>query len=107
VASLPDSVADTALARLFTGEQASADAVIFSLPGGQHLFDTGDPPDQIYFLRAGRLGAVQRDEGEEPRFLGVIRPGRTMAPPSLRCAIPRSSPCRVGPFSKPWNTTRP
>jgi NTE family protein len=75
VASLPDSVADTALARLFTGEEASADAVIFSLPGGQHLFDTGDPPDQIYFLRAGRLGAVQREEGEEPRFLGVIRPG--------------------------------
>jgi NTE family protein len=68
-------VADTALARLFVGDAASPDATMFSLPGGQHLFDTGDPPDQLYFLRAGRLGAVQRDEGEEPRFLGIIRPG--------------------------------
>jgi NTE family protein len=75
VASLPDSVADSALSRLFTGEEASSEAVMFSLPGGQHLFDAGDPPDQIYFLRAGRLGAVQRLEGEEPRFLGIIRPG--------------------------------
>lgn len=75
MASLPDSVADSALARLFTGEHASPEARLFSLPGGQHLFHAGDAPDELYFLRAGRLGAVRRTEGEEPRFLGVIRPG--------------------------------
>jgi NTE family protein len=75
VATLPDSIAETALARLFTGDTASREAVIFSLPGGHHLFNAGDAAEHIYFLRAGRLGAVHREEGEEPRFLGVIRPG--------------------------------
>ncbi len=75
MASLPDHLADTALTRLFLGESASADACMFSLPGGQHLFDAGDAAADLYFLRAGRLGAIRHHEGEEPRFLGVIRPG--------------------------------
>ncbi len=72
---LPDSVKDSALSRLFTGEQALPEAKLIELPGGEHLFDVGDPADHIYFLRTGRLGAIHRIEGEEPRFLGVIRPG--------------------------------
>lgn len=75
MASLPDHLADTALSRLFTGDTASPEARLFSLPGGQHLFDAGDPATELFFLRAGRLGAIKHNEGEEPRFLGVIRPG--------------------------------
>ena len=45
MASLPDSIAETALARLFTGDTASREAVIFSLPGGHHLFNAGDAAD--------------------------------------------------------------
>ncbi len=75
MSSLPDSVADTALSRLFVGDEALTDAKLIHLPGGEHLFDADDPPDFVYFLRAGRLGAIHRVEGEEPRFLGVIRPG--------------------------------
>jgi NTE family protein len=91
VASLPDSVADSALSRLFTGEETAADAVVFSLPGGQHLFDTGDVADQIYFLRAGRLGAVQRVEGEEPRFLGIIRPGEAAGEMAMVSGLPHGA----------------
>lgn len=91
MASLPDSIAETALARLFTGDDASSETVMFSLPGGQHLFNAGDPADHIYFLRAGRLGAIHREEGEEPRFLGVIRPGEPAGEMSVIAGQPHSA----------------
>jgi NTE family protein len=72
---LPDSVADSALARLFTGDAMAHDIVWFSLPGGQTLCEAGETADQLFFLRTGRLGAIRREEGQEPQFLGVIRPG--------------------------------
>src|SRR5204863_5159909 len=73
--SLPDSIADTALARLFAGDDPSPEVSWFSVPGGQHLYDAGSQADELYFLRAGRLGVVRREEGQEPQFIGVIRPG--------------------------------
>ena len=89
--SLPHSVADTALARLFTGDRASAETRLFSLPGGQHLFEAGEVADELYFLRAGRLGAVKRAEGEEPRFLGVIRPGEPAGEMAIIAGQPHSA----------------
>ncbi len=47
----------------------------FSVPGGQHLYEAGSPADALFFLRAGRLGVVRREEGQEPQFIGIIRPG--------------------------------
>jgi NTE family protein len=75
VPSLPDSIADTALARLFAGDDPSPEVSWFSVPGGQHLYDAGSQAEDLYFLRAGRLGVVRREEGQEPQFIGVIRPG--------------------------------
>lgn len=72
---LPDSVADSALARLFAGDALALDISWFSLPGGQTLCEAGDKADQLFFLRTGRLGAIRREEGQEQQFLGVIRPG--------------------------------
>jgi NTE family protein len=72
---LPDSVADSALARLFAGDAMARDISWFSLPGGQTLCDAGEKADQLFFLRTGRLGAIRREDGQEPQFLGVIRPG--------------------------------
>lgn len=69
---LPD---DSALARLFTRERRTGSAAWFSLPGGATLFRPGETADQLYFLKTGRLGAFRREEGQEPQFLGVIRPG--------------------------------
>ena len=73
--TLPHHVEDTALARLFLGPRRSQEAAWFSLPGGRVLFHAGEESDQLYFVLAGRLGVVQRTEGQEPQFLGVIRPG--------------------------------
>lgn len=72
---LPDSVADSALAKLFTGDAMAREVTWFSLPGGQILCEAGETADQLFFLRTGRLGAIRREDGQEPQFLGVIRPG--------------------------------
>ena len=69
---LPD---DSALARLFARERRTGAASWFSLPGGATLFEPGEEADQLYFLKTGRLGAFRKEEGQEPQFLGVIRPG--------------------------------
>ncbi|HEX4183163.1 MAG TPA: patatin-like phospholipase family protein, partial [Caulobacteraceae bacterium] len=71
----PIPTADTALARLFTGESADPNVSWFSLPGGQVLCEAGETADQLFFLRTGRLGVFRRGAGEESIFLGVIRPG--------------------------------
>jgi hypothetical protein len=39
--SLPDSIADTALSRLFAGDRPAPDVSWFSVPGGRHLYDAG------------------------------------------------------------------
>jgi NTE family protein len=75
VAGLIDSLPDSSLTRLFAREIVAGRAAWFSLPGGVPLYRAGEEADQFYLLRAGRLGAFRREEGREPQFLGVIRPG--------------------------------
>jgi NTE family protein len=91
VARLPEIPDDSALARLFSRARVQEEAVWFSLPGGQTLYSAGDPPDQLYFLRTGRLGAFRREEGQEPLFLGVIRPGEPAGEMSLIAGAPHSA----------------
>ncbi len=90
MATLPDIPTDSALARLFEDERAQGEATWFSLPGGATLFNAGEPADQLYFVRAGRLGAFRREEGSEPQFLGVIRPGEPAGEMSLISGAPHS-----------------
>jgi NTE family protein len=52
----PDNpVANTALGRLFEQAALEGEAACFCLPGGAPLFVGGEPADQLYFLRSGRL----------------------------------------------------
>lgn len=91
VVTLPDFMADTALARLFAREQGEGDAAWFSLPGGALLYGPGEASDHLYFLRTGRLGAFRRDEGQEPLFLGVIRPGEPAGEMAMIAGAPHSA----------------
>jgi len=91
VAGLPEIPEDSALARLFSQERAQGEATWFSLPGGQTLYASGDPADQLFFLRAGRLGAFRREPGREPQFLGVIRPGEPAGEMALIAGAPHSA----------------
>lgn len=91
VGTLPDNLADTALARLFAKERREGAATWFSLPGGAHLFTAGEPADKLYFLRAGRLGAFRREEDQERQFLGIIRPGEPAGEMALISGAPHSA----------------
>src|SRR5258705_5264300 len=88
---LPDIPIDSALSRLFSQELVQENSVWFSLPGGQTLFFAGDRSDQLYFVRAGRLGAFRREQGQEVQFLGVIRPGEPAGDMSLIAEAPHSA----------------
>jgi NTE family protein len=91
VGSLPAIPEDSALARLFTQPRVQEEAVWFSLPGGQTLFKAGDVSQDLYIVRAGRLAALRRDPGQEPHFLGVIRPGDPAGEMSLIAGAPHSA----------------
>lgn len=88
---LPELPADSTLARLFRQAKAREAANWFSLPGGQTLYAAGGPADQLYILRTGRLGAFRREAGQEPLFLGVIRPGEPAGEMALVAGIPHSA----------------
>jgi NTE family protein len=85
---LPD---DSALARLFARERRAGVAAWFSLPGGATLFEPGEDADHLYFLKTGRLGAFRREEGQEPQFLGVIRPGEPAGEMAMVGGTPHSA----------------
>ncbi len=88
---LPEHIEDTALARLFLGPKPSPEAVWFSLPGGRVLFHAGEPADRLYFVKTGRLGVVQRVDGQEPQFLGVIRPGEPAGEMAMVAETPHTA----------------
>ncbi|MDB5439726.1 MAG: cyclic nucleotide-binding protein [Caulobacteraceae bacterium] len=86
-----DDLPDTALARLFTHERLAGLADWFSLPGGQVLFEEGEPSDRLFLLRTGRLGVFRREEGGERHFIGVIRPGEPVGESGLIAGAPHSA----------------
>ncbi|HKP78225.1 MAG TPA: patatin-like phospholipase family protein [Phenylobacterium sp.] len=91
MAVLPDIPVDSALARLFRQPRARDATIWFSVPGGSKLFGQGDPSDQLYVVRTGRLGAFRREEGQETHFLGIIRPGEPAGEMALIAGIPHSA----------------
>lgn len=91
MSSLPDIPVDSALARLFRQPKAIEQTTWYSLPGGSKLFGQGDASEQLYVVRTGRLGAFRREEGQEPHFLGIIRPGEPAGEMSLIAGIPHTA----------------
>jgi len=81
---------ETALERLFAQERLTGAARWFSLPGGAHLYDAGEPANELYLVKAGRLGAFRREEGQERQFLGVIRPGEPAGEMAMIAGTPHS-----------------
>ena len=91
MATLTDSLPDTALTRLFAREVADGRATWFSLPGGASLYEAGEEADHFFLLRAGRLGAFRHEEGHETQFLGVIRPGEPAGEMALIAGSPHTA----------------
>lgn len=55
------------------------------------LFGQGDASDQLFVVRTGRLGAFRREDGQEPHFLGIIRPGEPAGEMALIAGISHSA----------------
>ena len=91
MALVPHTLADTALSRLFSDGRVAEHVSWFSLPGGQVLCEMGEIADELYFVRTGRLAAIRREEGQEPQFLGVIRPGEPAGEMALIAGTPHSA----------------
>ena len=88
---LPEIPADSVLARLFRHPRIQAETIWFSVPGGQKLFGHGDVSDELFIVRTGRLGAFRREDGQEPNFLGIIRPGEPAGEMALIAGVPHSA----------------
>lgn len=76
----PDTL-EAALAQVFAARDTKASW--FALTGGEPLFSAGEDADSLYLLRSGRLGVFRSEEGQPPRFLGVIRPGEPVGEMAL------------------------
>ena len=76
----PDTL-EAALARVF--DDPNTKASWFALTGGEPLFSAGDEADSLYLLRSGRLGVFRTEEGQQPYFVGVIRPGEPVGEMAL------------------------
>ncbi|MGH8287954.1 MAG: patatin-like phospholipase family protein [Steroidobacteraceae bacterium] len=61
-----------------------------SLPGGAKLFSTGDPPDALYLVLSGCLGAFSADPTRR-RFLARIAAGDMVGEMGLISGRPRSA----------------
>jgi NTE family protein len=85
----PASPIEKALGQLF--DNAPGAASWFTLPGGVRLFAAGDSADTLYLLRTGRLGVFKQEEGQEPHFLGVIKPGEPAGEMSLIAGTPHTA----------------
>jgi NTE family protein len=85
---MPDQ-SPTALAAIM--EAGGSDVLSFALPGGETLFEAGENTAMIYVVRAGRLAAIHRDVGREPRWLGVIGPGEPIGEIALLADSPHTA----------------
>ena len=61
-----------------------------ALPGGAELFREADPPDAVYVLLAGCLGAF-RTEFDGQKLVGRIHPGETVGEMALLSGHPRTA----------------
>jgi NTE family protein len=63
----------------------------FSLPGGTTLFDSGDPPDALYIVVSGHLGAYALTPEGYRRAVGSVSAGETVGEMALISGKPRSA----------------
>lgn len=63
----------------------------FSLPGGQVLFEDGDPSDALYLLVTGALAVIAGRPYQQGELLGLIRPGETVGEMGVLSQRPRTA----------------
>ena len=74
-----DATPADALKGLFNSDAAGA----FCLSGGAALFLAGEPADKLYWLRTGRLAALQAKADHDGPLIGLIHPGEPVGEMAL------------------------
>lgn len=82
---------EAALAQMFETAAGQKEASWFCLPGGAELFCAGDPADQLYLLKSGRLGVYKTDETGQNVFVGLVEPGEPVGEMAMIADTPHSS----------------
>ncbi len=82
---LLDTLSDEALAAV---ERAVA---WLDVPAGSDVFREGDPSDAMYLVAHGRLAAIKRDDGSEPRIVREIAAGQPLGELGMLLEQPRSA----------------
>ena len=72
-------------------ESIVAEMEWFSLPGGMTLFELGDPPDALYVVVSGNLGAYTSSPEGHRRLVGNIAAGETVGEMGLISGKPRNA----------------
>lgn len=82
---------------IFAGLEASLLGAIveeiewFALPGGTTLFESGEPPDALYLVVSGHLGAYTSSAEGHRRLVGSIAAGETVGEMALISGKPRNA----------------
>jgi NTE family protein len=82
---------------LFQGlDDALLDAIVneiewFALPGGTTLFEAGDPPDALYLVVSGSLGAYAQSPEGHRRLVGRVMAGEAAGEMALISGTPRTA----------------
>ena len=63
----------------------------FALPGGTTLFEAGDPPDALYCVVSGSLGAYAQSPEGHRRLVGRVMAGETVGEMALISGTPRTA----------------
>ena len=71
--------------------EIAREAQWMSLPGGATLFNAGEPPDALYVVLSGCLGAFSPDDRDRRRFWGRIVAGDTVGEMGLISGRPRNA----------------
>ena len=74
--------------------EVAAELEWIALPGGAVLFHVDDPPDAVFVLVAGCLGAF-REEGDQQQLLGRIQAGETVGEMALLSGHKRTATVRA------------
>jgi NTE family protein len=86
--------------------EIAAEIEWFSLPGGASLFEAGDPPDALFMVISGCLGAFARTPDGHTRLVGRVMAGETVGEMALISGKPRTASVHalrdteIGRFSK-------
>lgn len=87
---MSEHLSNPAIRQLFARAEAFGGRS-FVLAGGQHLFEIGSPPDDLFFVTSGRLAVLRPDPEGRLHSIGIVHSGEIAGEMAFLDAAPHSS----------------